>query len=127
MCAGPIGSAETRYPTFLGGLEQALPHMVAGKHCETLLVSGLRAAVGSMAGPECWADLLATGSHTVKEFRDVWGSLDEEAPAIWGNLGEEPSRTLTAPLEGVGSSTVDGSTRTKTAQQFKGIRHQLLL
>ena len=118
---------ETRYPAFLGGLEQALPHMVAGEHCETPLVPGLRAAVGSMAGPERWADLLAAGSRTATEFWDIWGSLAGEAQAIWGYLGEEPSGTLGAPLVGVGGSNVDGSTRSKAVQQLEGIRHQLLV
>ena len=63
---------EMHQPTFLGGLKQALPHMVVGEDCETRLVPGLRAAVSSMAGPEHWGDLLAAGSRTVTEFRNIW-------------------------------------------------------
>ena len=71
---------ETRYPAFLGGLEQSLPYMVAGEHCEAPLVPGLRAAVGSMAGPERWTDMLAAGSHTARELQDIWGSLAHPSP-----------------------------------------------
>ena len=117
---------ETRYPAFLGGLEQSLPYMVAGEHCEAPLVPGLRAAVGSMAGPERWTDMLAAGSRTATELQDIWGSLAGEAQSIWTYLGEEPSGPLSAMLEGVGGSTVDGSTRSKVVQQLEGLRHQLL-
>ena len=100
--------------------------MVAGEHCEAPLVPGLRAAVGSMAGPERWTDMLAAGSHTARELQDIWGSLAGEAQSIWTYLGEEPSGPLSAMLEGVGGSTVDGSTRSKVVQQLEGLRHQLL-
>ncbi len=118
--------AETSFPAFLGGLEQALPYMVAGELCEEPLVPGLRAAVGGMAGPERWAELLAAGSRTATEFREAWGALAGEARGIWDYLGEEPSGALAAPLAGVGGSAVDGSTRAKVVQQGEGLRHQLL-
>ena len=68
---------EIRYLTFLGGLKQALPHMVVGEDCETPLVPGLRAAVSSMAGPEHWGDLLAAGFRTVTEFQKIWREYAE--------------------------------------------------
>ena len=39
---------------------------------------------------------------------------------------EEPNGVLSATLEEVGGSSVDGSTRTKLVQQREGLRHQLL-
>jgi hypothetical protein len=81
---------ETRFPAFLGGLEQALPYMVEGELCEAPLVPGLRAVVGGMAGPERWADLLAAGSRTAAEFRDAWGGLAGEAGAIWARRPPAP-------------------------------------
>ena len=40
---------ETRFPAFLGGLEQALPRMVVGELCPIPLAPGLRTVIGCMA------------------------------------------------------------------------------
>ena len=45
---------ETRHPAFLGGLEQALPFMVAGELCELPLAPSLQAMIGDMAGQGRW-------------------------------------------------------------------------
>ena len=42
---------ETRFPAFLGGLEQALPYMVVGEHQEEMVSPHLQEVVGSMEGP----------------------------------------------------------------------------
>ena len=119
---------ETRHPAFLGGLEQALPFMVAGELCELPLAPSLQAVIGNMAGGQGrWAGLAAAGSRTGIEFQESWGDLTGEARSIWDYLGEEPTGTLADPLEEMGRDSVDGSTRTKAVQQREGLRHQLLL
>ena len=118
---------ETCSPAFLGGLEQALPFMVAGELCEVPLAPSLHAVIGDMAGQGRWAGLIASGSRTGIEFQNSWGDLTGEARSIWDYLGEEPTGTLADPLEGVGIDSVDGSTRTKAVQQREGLRHQLLV
>ena len=104
---------ETRFPAFLGGLEQALPYMVVGEHQEEVVSPQLQEVVGGMEGPQQWAEFLAAGSHTSREFREFWASLTAEAAATWDFLEEEPSGVLSATLEEVGGCSVDGSTRTK--------------
>ena len=80
---------ETSTPAFLGGLEQALPFMVAGEHCEQPLAPSLQEVIGDMSGQGRWATLLAAGSRTGAEFRISWTSMAEEARNIWEYLGEE--------------------------------------
>jgi hypothetical protein len=100
--------------------------MVEGEQCDEPLAPGLRAMVGSMAGPDRWAELLAAASRTATEFQEAWGSLAGEAAGIYAYLGEVPTGPLAAPLERVGGGSVDGSTRTKVVQQLEGLRHRLL-
>ena len=78
---------ETRYPAFLGGLEQALPRMVAGELCPVPLAPGLRGVIGCMAGQQRWAEMLAGGSRTAEEFRAAWNCLSGEAINVWNFLG----------------------------------------
>ena len=117
---------ETRHPAFLGGLEQALPFMVAGELCELPLAPSLQAMIGDMAGQGRWAGLLAAGSRTALEFQVAWADLAGEARCIWDYLGEEPTGSLADPVDGVGGSSVDGGTRTRAVQQRESLRHQLL-
>ena len=102
---------ETRYPAFIGGLEQAVPFLVASDQCESPLAPSLRAMMGSMAGNERWAEMLGAVSRTAAEFRDSWSSLSGEASNIFDYVGEEPSGSLADVLEVVGGVSVDGSTR----------------
>ena len=62
--------------------------------------------MGSMAGPQRWAEFLAAGSRTSREFMEAWTSLTVEATATWAYLGVEPSGALSAPLEEVGGGSV---------------------
>ena len=117
---------ETRYPAFIGGLEQALPQMVTSDLTEVPISPHLREAVGSMEGPQRWADFLEAGSRTSMEFQLGWEAMVAEATATWQYMEEEPSGALSAKLEEVGGSSVDGSTRTKLVQQREGMRHKLL-
>ena len=117
---------ETRYPAFIGGLEQAIPYLVASDQCEAPLAPSLRAMMGNMAGNERWAEMLGAGSRTAAEFRDGWSSLAEEACNIFEYIGEEPSGTLSDALEAVGRDSVDGSTRIKIVQQREVLRHKML-
>ena len=117
---------ETRFPAFLGGLEQALPRMVVGELCPIPLAPGLRTVIGCMAGQQRWAGMLEAGSRTAVEFRAAWDCLNGEARNVWNYLGVEASGTLADPLEGVGGNSLDGSTRTKIVQQREGLRHQML-
>ena len=41
---------ETMQPAFIGGLEQALPYMVAGEHTEVPLAPQLREVIGGFEG-----------------------------------------------------------------------------
>ena len=117
---------ETRHPAFLGGLEQALPFMVAGELCELPLAPSLQAMIGDMTGQGRWAGLLAAGSRTALEFQEAWADLAGEARCIWDYLGEEPTGLLADPVDVVGGSSVDGGTRTRAVQQRESLRHQLL-
>ena len=117
---------ETRHPAFLGGLEQALPFMVAGELCELPLAPSLQAMIGDMTGQGRWAGLLAAGSRTALEFQEAWADLAGEARGIWDYLGEEPSGALADQVEQVGGGSIDGGTRTKAVQQRESLRHQLL-
>ena len=117
---------ETRYPAFIGGLEQVLPQMVTGDLTEVPISPHLREAVGRMEGPQRWADFLEAGSRTSMEFQLAWEAMVAKATATWQYMEEEPSGALSAKLEEVGGSSVDGSTRTKLVQQREGMRHKLL-
>ena len=116
---------ETRHPAFIGGLEQALPLMVVGEHQQLPVSTELREVVGGMEGPQRWAEFLAAGSRTAREFQAGWEEMEAEATATWAYLEEEPSGVLMARLDEVGGGSVDGSTRTKIVQQREGMRHQL--
>ena len=117
---------ETRHPAFIGGLEQALPLMVAGEHGELPLAPCLQQVIGRLTGQARWSDFLAYGSQTAREFSSAWAALSSEASAIWSYLGEEPSGILAAPVTSAGGCSTDGSTRTKTVQQREALRHKLL-
>ena len=117
---------ETRFPAFIGGLEQALHFMVVGDKQEKVVSPLLREAVGSMEGQHRWAEFLAADSRTAREFREAWVSLSAEAAATWAYLGEEPSGPLSAAVEVVGGSSVDGSTRSRIVQQREAMSHELL-
>ena len=123
---GLRSAEETMYPAFIGGLEQALPFMVAGDQQEPPLSTELREVVGSMEGSQRWTEFVAAGSRTAREFQAGWTALTAEARATWTFLEEEPHGILKERLEEVGGSSVDGSTRTKIVQQREGMRHQLL-
>ena len=83
----------------------------------------LREAVGGMEGPQRWREFLDLGSRTAREFGAGWEAMTAEATATWRR---SPSGALSAKLEEVGGSSVDGSTRTKLVQQREGMRHKLL-
>ena len=117
---------ETRFPAFIGGLEQALPFMVVGEHQEEVVCPHLQEVVGSMEGQQRWTEFLAAGSHTSVEFREAWAALRQEAAGTWDFLGVEPIGALSVPAEEVGGGSVDGSTRTRLVQQRESMRHQLL-
>ena len=117
---------EIRFPAFIGGLEQALHFMVVGDKQEEVVSPILREAVGGMAGQQRWVEFLAADSRTAREFREAWTSLSEEAAATWAYLELEPSGPLSAAMEEVGGSSVDGSTRSRIVQQREAMRHQLL-
>ena len=118
--------SETRFPAFVGGLEQALPHMVAGDLCESPLAPSLQPVIGNLTGQNRWSDFLAANSRAAQEFAEAWNSLSEEAANIWTFLGEEPSGLLADPVTSVGGASTDGSTRTKAVQQREALRHKLL-
>ena len=88
---------ETIFPAFIGGLEQALPYMVAGELCEAPLAPSLRQMIGSLEGADRWREMLAIGSRTAREFSQAWESLTAEAADIWRYLGEEPAGALADP------------------------------
>ena len=90
---------ETRYPAFIGGLEQALPQMVTSDLTEVPISPHLREAVGSMEGPQRWADFLEAGSRTSTEFQLAWEAMVAKATATWQYMEEEPSGALSTKLE----------------------------
>ena len=100
---------EMRHPAFLGGLEQALPYMVAGEHAYVPLSPHFREAIGSMEGKQHWAEFLAAVSCTSREFQEAWNALTAEARDTWAYMEVEPSGALSAPKEEVGGSSVNGS------------------
>ena len=101
--------------------------MVAGEHTEVPLAPHLREVIGGIEGQNRWADLLAARSRTAREFQTSWEALRAEAVATWQYLEEEPGGALSARLEEVGGSCVDGSTCSKLVQQREGMRHLLLM
>ena len=72
---GLRSAEETMYPAFIGGLEQALPFMVAGDQQEPPLSTELREVVGSMEGSQRWTEFVAAGSRTAREFQAGWTAL----------------------------------------------------
>ena len=57
---------ETRFPAFIGGLEQALHFMVVGDKQEKVVSPILREAVGGMEGQQRWVEFLAADSRTAR-------------------------------------------------------------
>ena len=123
---GLRSTAEMRLPSFVGGVEMALPYLVEGDHGEQVLCPQLQEVVGTVTGQDRWRGFLAAGSRTALEFSAAWNSLTAEARQLWTALHEEPSGVLAAPVEGAGGSSQDGSTRGKIVQQLEGLRHKLL-
>ena len=70
--------------------------------------------------------MLGAGSRTAVEFQRAWGAVAGEARNIWNYLGLEPSGILADTVEGMGGSSVDGSSRTKMVQQLEGLRHLMI-
>ena len=102
---------ETRLAAFIGGVEQAIPHML-GQGREEGLCPQLEGMVGKVEGQERWRAFLEAGSLTAQEFHHCWTSLAVEAHQMWQYLGKEPSGALAAGVVEAGGESVNGSTRT---------------
>ena len=116
---------ETSAPAFIGGVEQALPHML-GQEEDPAVCQQLEDVVGRVEGPTRWREFLAASSRTAQEFQSAWESLAHEAADIWRVLGKEPSGPLAASATSAGGEDVTGITRTLIVKQREELRHLLL-
>ena len=118
--------SEVRHSSFLRGIEQSLPHMVAREDGGEVLCPSLQQVVGSISTPRRWEEFILANSRTAHEFQGAWSRLSSEAQHIWNFLQEEATGHLAAAVEEVGGTSVDGSTATKVVQQLEGLRHRTI-
>ena len=118
--------SEVRHSSFLRGVEQSLPHMVAREDGGEVLCPSLQQVVGSISTPRRWEEFILANSRTAREFQGAWSRLSSEAQHIWNFLQEEATGHLAAAVEEVGGASVDGSTATKVVQQLEGLRHKTI-
>ena len=121
---GLRSKVETSPAAFIGGIEQALPHLTG----EGGVCPQLEHVLGDWAGHEStrWQQLLQSGCRTGQEFAASWRILQQEALGCSTFLGQELDGHLAVPVEGVGQGAVDGSTRTKIVQQREELRGAVL-
>ena len=106
---------ETSPAAFIGGLEQSLPHFTGDRGiCPQL--GGVR---GDWTGQDerRWQQLLESGCRTGREVAVSWGKLQGEARQCCTFLGQNIDGQLATEVEGIGGSSVDGSTRRAVVQQ----------
>jgi hypothetical protein len=111
---------ETSPAAYIGGLEQALPHMTgAGGVCQLL-----KAVIGEDQGSSStrWHSLIQSGCRTGQELVSSWSQLQEEARQCADYLGQELMSPLSSPVEGAGDGSNNGSTRRKVVQQREELR-----
>ena len=118
---------ETRFPAFVGGVEMALPYLVPGEHGEGVICVQLREVIGDMTGPQRWAQFLAAGSRTAREFEAAWNALTTEAQQVWDYLDDEPTGPLAVVAAEAGGTSINGSTRSMVVKGREEMRHRLLI
>ena len=67
-----------------------------------------------------------SGCRTGVEFVRSWEHLQEEARECSNYTGEELSGHLSAPVEGVGEGSTDGSTRRKVTEEREKMKKAVL-
>ena len=98
---------ETSGPAYVGGLEQALPHMTGvGGICQSL-----EEVVGECEGADRWQALLDSDCRTGRELAEVWTSLREQASQCAAYLSEEIRGPLIENVQNAGGGSRNGSTR----------------
>ena len=128
MKLGGIGLrslVDTSYVTYIGAVEQVIPHIV-GVGGEEGLAPHLEAVIGIREGAGCWQQFLQSGSRTAAEFQQSWETLNREALGEWHLLGQEPTGPLAAEPMDAGWNSVNGSTRNKVTEQLEELRHLVI-
>ena len=69
---------DTSYVTYIGAVEQVIPHIV-GVGGEEGLAPHLKAVIGIVEGAGRWQQFLQSGSRTAAEFQQSWETLNREA------------------------------------------------
>jgi len=111
---------ETSPAAYIGGLEQALPHMTGLQGVCQMLQEVIGDGQGSTSTR--WQALIQSGCRTGKELVSAWSLLQEEARQCAAYLGEELKAPLSSPVEGAGDGSKNGSTRKKVVQQREELR-----
>ena len=114
--------AETSGPAFVGGLEQALPHLTGDRG----VCKNLASVLGDCEGTDRWAPLLASGCRTGKELTEVWNLMKTEAAQCANYLGEEIRGPLTDNVENAGGGSENGSTRRFLVSAREEVRASVL-
>ena len=115
---------ETSLAAYIGGLEQALPHMTGTDGVCQLLEEVLGDGQGTSLTR--WQPLIRSGCRTGQELVSAWSQLQEEARQCAAYLGQELVSPLSSPVECAGDGSSDGSTRRKVVQQREELRGSVL-
>ena len=116
---------ETIPAAFMGGIEQAIPYMVA-RDGEQGICPNLEDTVGKVEGAQRWRQFLDSRSRTSQEFSWCWTVMAEEARQMSNYLGKEFSGVLAEHLTSAGGESCNGSTRRLVVEQRESLRHQFL-
>ena len=98
---------ETSPAAFIGGLEQALPHLTGDQGVCKVLTR----IIGDCDGMLRWQQLLQSGCRTGQELARSWAEMQLEAQQCAGFLGQETRGPLTQPVEQAGDGCRTGATR----------------
>ena len=121
---GIRSNVETSPAAYIGGLEQALPHLTGtGGVCQML-----KGVLGDGQGPPStrWQQLIESGCRTGQELVSAWSLLQVEARQCSIYLSQDLVSPLNSPVEGAGDGANDGSTRRKIVQQREELRGAVL-
>ena len=113
---------ETSGPAFVGGLEQALPHLTGDRG----VCQNLAAVLGECEGTDRWGPLIASGCRTGIELTTAWESMKMEASQCAEYLGGELRGPLTDNVENAGGGCENGNTRRLLVSTREEVRAAVL-
>ena len=115
--------ADTSLATFIGGVEQALTHLVG----QDGVCQQLAPVLGDMSTPATrWIVLTNSGCRTGEELIWAWDILRREAIESSQYLGKDMEGPLAVGVEGAGQGSTNGGTRKNITTWLEDTRAAVL-